>query len=543
MNTNMFEKPIAANPISQFSTLPLQFINQLQQQKAQKEVSMIAMEDEISNSLMGTSALPGDAKRHQEIIGGLESELDVIASNAGDYSEIQGKLQSIKRKVYREMRNGELGSINNNFKAAASNREEQMKNFRAGKASKAGITLSMQGANTHVTTRDEFGQWSSFRPYQPSTVTDFYGELTKSAKDIQEQYDEMGQGMKSNEAILSNLTAKLVAKPEIESAMKENFNLQYTPKEDINKQQSYLLYKNEMLSRIVKDQAFQKISESEAGSGNTGGLILDNFKVDGGGSSSMKGGTVPWLREVGKDWLGLDSTGEFDKWKNSEKGKFEIKHLQQLTGTTMPKDHTDAVSWYEDNMQSNLTTSISTSKVPANLKYSIINKKGFINVNSIIKNRNGEAISEDFIQNNIAGSDKDGRTAQVFAIANEGTGVSGEYVIIGKDGEQYLMEPRDAKTLTSAKYMNSKIFDVQSSSVRSGIKNVTLSSNLNATDNNGNDIVLDAGQYEVRNETDKKGNSQGVKLYQDGKPMYAGVKRQNTDGTSNIIYVKLSNGK
>jgi len=532
MNTNLFERPIAANPISQFSALPLQFINQLNQQKEQKEARMYAMEDEISKSLMGTHALPGDAKRHQEIISGLEEKLDTIASSPGDYSEIEGKLRSIKREVGTSMRTGELGSINSNYGIGVKNREEQLKNYRAEKSNKAGMTMSLQSTANHVTTKNEFGQWSTLRPYQPTTIVDFQKELTSSVKDIHEQYDENGDGLKSDDMIIEHLQAKLTARPELESAIKENFNVMYTPQEGLTKQQSYDIYKSKTLATVVGEQSYQKLSGTGISGGNTGGLVIDGFALDTGSASSMKGGTFPWLREGVSDVFGVDSTKEFDDWKSSNKGSFEIKHMQNKTNTKMPEDHSEAVAWYEKHKTNSKTTSISTTRIPPNLKYSIINKKGFFSVQSRITRRDGSVVDADFVKKNIEGEIKGGRTAEMFSIADKGSGAYGKYLITGKDGEQYLMEPRDLKTLTDPTYVHNKIMDVQSDANMTGRKEIQLRVDLKVQGGK-----VPRGNYEVRNILAGEKSQGGVQLLQDGKVKF--VTRGQKDGSGNLIYKKV----
>ena len=198
----------------------------------------------------------------------------------------------------------------------------------------------------------------------------------------------------------------------------------------------------------------------------------------------------------------------------------------------MPEDHSEAVAWYEKHKTNSKTTSISTTRIPPNLKYSIINKKGFFNVQSRITRRDGSVVDADFVKENIEGEIKGGRTAEMFSIADKGSGAYGKYLITGKDGEQYLMEPRDLKTLTDPTYVHNKIMDVQSDANMTGRKEIQLRVDLKVQGGK-----VPKGNYEVRNILAGEKSQGGVQLLQDGKVKF--VTRGQKDGSGNLIYKKV----
>ena len=120
MPVSLFDKPIAAKPMSEFVALPLQFIDRTIQRRQAKYDKAQAEIDEIESDFVKSNALPGDAARAREIKDKYHAEIEAMAEAAGeDYSQIAAPMSRLSRRIKRDLSYGELGAQNRAYGSGA----------------------------------------------------------------------------------------------------------------------------------------------------------------------------------------------------------------------------------------------------------------------------------------------------------------------------------------------------------------------------------------------------------------------------------------
>ena len=297
---NLFEKPVAANPVSTFSQLPLQFINQLEQQNEAKNDKAQQMISMIDDTLLGTKALSGDAGRHREIIEGYNTQLDaIVASAGGDYGSVRGELDNLKYKIRKDLSsNGELGSINAAFKGGIASREDLFKRHQDKKISYAGLQEGLSKLASHKTTQNEAGQWSSFSGYNPSNVSDVVSALQGQADEIVKKVDNDGQAYRSSKDIQKSLATYMQSNPDMDRAIMENFKLNYKG-EPSQANDEFKQYRANLIKSVSNDKSYQERTSAADGGGSMVGKAWHNIKLGDGGISAYKGGSADALSGIG----------------------------------------------------------------------------------------------------------------------------------------------------------------------------------------------------------------------------------------------------
>jgi len=511
---NMFEKPVAANPISQFVGLPLEFMNSAIQQRQQQYDKAKADMDQLEDSLLKTNALSGDRVRQQAILKGFDDELTSI-SETGDLSQVQGKLDNLKRNINREMQYGELGAINKNFASAGAYNTNLGKLYENKKINKSGSTLGARSISEFRTTPNEDGSWSSFKGYTPSNLINPTKALSESIKAIHAKFDEKGQEFVGADDVINNLNSEMANNPEILNSLRENFLATYkgdNPAEDFKKH-----YK-ETIESAVKDATYKKkLKAVEGGKGSKkeirgrqwGRVVMPNTQ----GELSAKGGDASGARSfIGN--FGRNTTDVFENYKNSAEGEREIKFMEWKSRTDFPESYAEQVEWIEKNAGSPLSGELITETIPESMARNILSDNGDRLTNGTVRNIEGKIMDRED-QMEIFGSDDKGHKAVVGGQVSEASGHPyGSTVIIGKDGETYIQETTDTEILGSTKFARNRLNTVKNTNT--GRKTINFARPIVGTKG----VVINPGSYEAT--YDPKGGittlrQNGVDKYMYGK--------------------------
>ena len=333
---NLFEKPIAANPMSEFVALPMDFIERsLNNRQARFDAAKADIEAE-ETSLLGLKFLPGDRERHMELQGGLESELDAIVDAAdGDYSMVQSSLDRWKRKARQEITHGELGAQQRNYTSAMADHEVLRKRQLEGKTKDVGMAMFNKSMQEHTTTPTDSGGYSSFNGYNPSSVLDPFGELNKTAQDVVADSNARGEKGRSRDRILSAVYTRLKTDPQVEKALKEEYA-------GTDQKMSYTEYRAQVVEGVVSAKEYQDKSKPSTSNGE-----FASFTEVGVQRSQRSKGTNTsqgYAMINAKKFIGADN--EAKEFANSKEGKRLIEALEYRTGRKAPVGNTVAMSRY-----------------------------------------------------------------------------------------------------------------------------------------------------------------------------------------------------
>lgn len=510
---NMFEKPLAVNPISQFNPLPLQFMNQLQQQEEAKTMRIQETASMLQDTLFSTGALPGDVARHQELIQEQDNEITQLANSEEDFGTIMGKFAAIKSKIMGSARNGELAAINSAYRSGMASREDLLKRYQDGKIKKEGLDNALRVMSSHRTEKDEYGRWATFTPYTPSNEVDPYGTLRKTIQSVNNNAFKSGGAFMETDQIAETIRGTMDLNPEIERSIREDFLATYNGPNDMKtKMESYEFYKNHKINTLINQEQYDALSKASSAGES---FFMQNFAAPSKGKSTVKGTSASLVKEIGS-WMGFETKKEFDNWKNSEAGRLEISNREDSTQSKMPTNFRDAVKWLEETDNQENVFTVRVNPVPDKEKYGLINKDGFmVGENAIRRKESNEFLDADYIKENILGTDD--KTKQkafvVGKITEENSELEGNYVIKGKDGKDYVMENYNVKDKLDDSYMQRQLELVTKKEIKTGIMDVTLPSSMNAYK-----MVIPQGTYEVR--TDRKNGAKGIILYQNNIPKF-----------------------
>lgn len=535
MSVNIFDKPLAANPISEFAALPLQFINRLQQQKKQEKYQSMELAGKLEDTLFGTKALPGDSKRHQEILKSFDAEIDNIVNNAGEnYEDVNAQLFKVKGRMKKELLQGELGAINGAYTTAAKSRANNMKLYQDKKIQKAGLDMELRNMASHRTQQDEYGNWNSYNSYTPSNMTNPKKFLSDAVDEINKKYDSDGQENIGQDIIIGNLSQTMQTNPEVNNALKENFLATYGGSKDPKEvAKNFQAYKSSLLRSIVADKTYKKKTVNANDVGNMGPKIIKNFKISSNGSS-LKGGSSSGLRQFIEDTTGLEATKEFKDYLKSSRGAHEVKSLVATTGVPFPTTHRARVAYIEKYASGSNVTDLHTIPLTQNQQASIIDNKGFLKENVSIIDQNGKKLQASEIED-LQGS-KDGRVTRVLRRVTEGE-YAGYLHMIDKEGRDLLVEPTDTGTLFSSSFNHNRIMavaDPRRTPTRT--RDVDVKQSFDAIDVNGKVSSIPKGNYQVRHIVDEESGEKAVVLYMNGKRKYL-TKGKTFEGYP--IYSKL----
>lgn len=505
---NLFEKPIAASPLSSFSALPLGYIDQAMERKTQKFNAAKAEIEAQEDSLLGLRYLSGDAKRHHEIQQGLDEELDSIVESAnGDYSNIESSLDRFSRKLKQEINYGELGAQQRAYNAAMKMKEAEDKKLSEGKSSEEGYKKFLDSIGQHQTKQLDDGNFSQFQGYSASTIVDPIKAIQDGADEIVAKYDEEGMKNITSDVIKKNIMNKLAGNSNIVKALQERIHGKNT---DIN---SYI---NSVVDGVVSDKQFYEKAKitgaNGSAKGRTEGMVLHNVGQPEHvkGQLGYTGGSNAYLKDLGKELFGRDAWKTHDDWVESDAGKARIEFMEWKTGTKMPSDPHGQRDWLVENAGEQKTSRIYSRGATATEQAAVTNEGVFKNQEAAIRDITGrilDADEVDEIQGSTTSSGGQGKKTTFVAsvISSGGMYPPGTKVIVSHNGETYFQEPSDPKLLKSVEY-NLSLLDMAKSS-NTGVITITTQGPIGSK--------MPAGTYEV--EYMPKKNE--YKISQNGKPI------------------------
>ena len=522
---NLFDKPIAANPLSSFSALPLQFIDQsLQRKQAQYDKTRSEVE-EMEDLFLNTKALPGDQARNKEILQGYEQKIDaIIESSDGDYSQVLAPLTTLKRSIKKDMSYGELGAQKTAYASAMGQQEEYRKLLQQSKIQQSGYDSFVKSVSQHVTSPNDAGGFNRFAGYSPSNVVDPVKFVSNAADEINAKYDEEGQAFISSDNVLTSISNKLQSNPNIMKSVKENFLSTYRgdPKDANTAFKSY--YEN-MIKKVVEEKAYKKYNKvTEGGTGGkksqTPGFTFKNFQLPNiKGDFEYSGASMA----RGKDWanklLGVATTEEFDKSISTPEAKKRIRYMEIKSGEKFPADFYAQQDWLQRNSSTPIVQDVVTRPAyDAELANWVTREGQLKNPTGGMYNQQGQPMSGDEIKDAM-GKNDDGTAARALGIVNAGgTYPKGSAIIQGKNGALMIQVPTDTKTLQSKEYAMWQISKVRMTNTGSDV----IKLNMPLTSSTGKSIP--AGVYQtthnIQDKTIEQEYPNSVVLSQNGTPKY-----------------------
>jgi hypothetical protein len=512
---NMFEKPIAANPMSEFVALPMQFLDQAVQRRQAKYDQAKAEIELERDKLLGTQSLAGDKDRHRKILADFEQGFDDIADSVGgDYSLVGAQLDVYKRRVKQDMAYGELGAIHKAYGSALKEREELDKAYADSKIGYGGYQEGLKTIAGYKTRRNEDGSWSQFQGYTPSNIVNVTKVLQDSVDEINAKYRETGEKEITRENILANINNIMMNNPNIEKAIMENFKALYAGKPE-EFESTYKAFRNKTVEGVVSDKRYEEAFKETDASGHKKYSVLQgttssNWQLPRtSGTSGYIGGSANLLK-AGAKYLGFSTDKEHNDYVNSAEGKRTISALENSTGTKYPAkgSYYEQSQWMIKNIDKNHTATLEFGPIDPTVGKNVITDEGFLNFEGAIYNKAGKVLSGDE-RKAIQGKSEKGNTARVIGVVTKGgTYPVGSYYIRGVDGEEYIQEPSDPKTLGSSAFNIDQINSVRYMNTAEG--NVTLRGNVTSTDGK---VTIPMGNYKVQ--YDEKEDM--YKMFKDGK--------------------------
>lgn len=545
---NLFERPIAANPLSEFVGLPLELLqNSIQRRQHDYDLAKATIEQQ-RDTLLGTTSSAGDKPRHAAILEELNSKFDAIADEVGgDYSRVKPQLESLTRKIKEEISSrGELGSIHRNAAAMAEYQKDLDDRYSKGDISLAGYQLGLQSLKSHKTELGADNSWTSFRGYSPSPISNVYEVLDKAAKNVQAKYMADGNKIVSIGDVYTAMNSYLKSNPQAMHSLKENFQLSY--KGDPKKaDKAFEKYVEKELKGIASVNVYQEVRkktdaeiereyEEEQAAGS--GVISSNWQVPGlAGSLGYEEGGASILKALGEK-LGLGTTEAHNTWVKSAQGRETIKALEQSSGTKFPKNggYLAQVNWIEDNASAPLKANLEFGRVTDRERKLYMTDEGrLVAPDAPIYNKQGKLLSKKE-KAAIYGDGKTGPKPHVIGILREGVGnfTRGSVLIGGNDGEEYIQETVDPRVRRSAGF-NLDLIKSTGYTNTGSKKSVTLQNHIINQDNGK--VLIPAGTYETK----KDPTTGAIKVIQNGKEKYLVHKvYDKTDGRykDNIIEIQ-----
>lgn len=518
---NLFEKPIAANPMSTFSALPLEFIDQAMQRKQLTHDKAKQEVDSQADSLLKLQYLSGDAERHHELQAQYEEKLNTIIESAGnDYSKILPQIERFSRDLKYEINYGELGAQQNAFNAAMAMKKIEDDKLSDGKSSEEGYNMFLKSISSHKTQQLEDGNFSDFRGYSASTIADPIKFLRSSANEVVPKYDENGMQYRSRDLIKDNLRNTTSADTNLVKALNERIQGKVDKDGNPIKLEDYM---ESVFEGVVADKEFYEVkekTEAEKQKRDNGGSDFPGAVIHRVGQPKTvhgelkySGGSSPLLKDL-TALVGVDSWAEHNAVINKESTKRRIKYIENKTNTKFPSTPKEQRDWIIKNMGQDKVGEIST-RGATDVEAKAISDKGQLTpgaANSAVYDMSGEPLDGEQIKK-IQGSSKDtsGNNKTSFisnVVTNGGMHPPGTLVMTSHNGETYFIEPSDPVVINSPRYNDALIN--MASKTNTGVKTVTLRSFVD---------VIPMGTYEVEHAPTKT-SQDTYNLYQNGKLVY-----------------------
>lgn len=505
---NLFEKPIAANPMSSFSALPLGFIDQALERRTKNFHAAKAEVEAQEDSLLKLRYLTGDAKRHHEIQKQYDDELDSIVESAnGDYSNITTALDGFSRRLKQEVAYGELGAQQQAFNSAMKMKEAEDKKLSSGKSSEEGYAKFLDSIAQHKTQALEDGTYTPFRGYSSSTIVDPIKAIQDGVDEIVAKYDEEGMKNVTSDVIKKNIMNKLAGNSNIVKALQERVHGKNTNIND---------YINSVVDGVVSDKQYYekaKITGSNgAAKGRTEGMVLHDVGQPQhvSGAFDYTGGSNAYLKDLGKNLFGRDAWKTHDDWVESPEGQARIEFMEWKTGTKMPSDPHGQRDWLVENAGQQKTSKVFSRGASATEQAAVTNEGIFRNQEAAVRDITGRILSAeeiDEIQGSTTSANGEGKKTTFVSsvVSSGGMHPPGTKVIVSHNGETYFQEPSDPKLLKSVDY-NLALIEMAKSS-NTGVMNITTHGAIGSK--------MPPGRYTV--EYMPKKNE--YKISQNGKPI------------------------
>jgi len=262
---NMFEKPIAATPMSTFVEMPLQYLEKSLEARQKRHDTALADLDAMHDSLLGVKYLPGDREAAMGEMEKYQKDLDSIAdyaSERGDYSTVQADLDYVKRRMKKDMNYGALKGYSTAYDRGMEFKKVEDKKYAEGKSSIEGYNLANRALTEHKTTLREDGSYSPFQERYSSVIKDPTMEIQKYVKEIEPATDANGYKYVDEKRIRESVNKYVLTNSGLQRSILEKVGGDET---------KYEAYKNFMVENIVKNKVRQDRAKlSERGGGGTG---------------------------------------------------------------------------------------------------------------------------------------------------------------------------------------------------------------------------------------------------------------------------------
>jgi len=480
---NLFEKPIAANPMSEFVALPMEFIDRAMERKTQQYNLAKAEIDAQEQSLLQLQYLQGDAPRHHEIQSQYQKELDAIVDNAGgDYGNVQGALDQFTRKLRTEVSpHGELGAQQANFNAAMKMKEAEDKKLSEGKSSEEGYQKFLSTIGQHRTTQTDNG-YNTFQGYSSSTIVNPTKFVQDGVDEIVAKYDEAGMKHVDADLIKKNFYNNIAGNSNLLKAFSERI---YGKTDAEGKPIQLESYLNSVLDGVISDKQYYQVADLRGPNGKpivkTPGMVMQdvgqpqlvkgNLNYDAGSSPLLKDFTALFGADSWKAHKDIVSTPSMQK---------RIKYMEQKSGTTFPEGFRAQRDWLMENFGKDRRGEVSTAGADPVQENAITSQGQLRDPNAAVYDRTGRKLKASEVKE-IQGQSKDAQGGNKTSFISNVVSSGGMYppgtlVMTSHNGEQYFIEPSNPDVINSPEYNNSLID--MASKTNTGVRTVTLRSNL-----------------------------------------------------------------
>ena len=471
---NLFERPIAANPMSTFEALPLEYIDRAIQRKQDYYDKAKAEIDAQDDSLLKLQYLSGDSERHHELQKGLEDRLNTIVDSAdGDYSNVLPQLDRFSRDLKYETTQGELGQQQNNFLAAMKMKEDQDDRLADGKTSEEGYNIFMQSIGKHKTQRLDDGTYSRFQGYTPSNITNPLDPMHNSAKEIVKKWNDEGMGYRAKPEIIQNLSTLIATNGNLRKSLMEKYQAS-------GAEMSFGEYVAAISNQVAENNSYEEQAKITGAGGKstttTLPTVYNNIPLPEyvKGDFSYASGSSAFFKNLGES-VGLDTWKETKDWVNSEEGKRTISFMESKATSPFPESPGEQRDWLLENYNKPLNSRVVTRGATPIEQKAIVDGVITNPTTAIRSMETGKLLSGAEVKALSAPAKSgDGATRKslVTGIVSGGDYPPGSLVFVGNDGASYIQEPNNPEVLRSYEYNNSLIELAGRS--RTGEKTVTL---------------------------------------------------------------------
>ena len=520
---NLFEKPIAANPMSTFAQMPLQYMQASLDRRTKQYYDSKAEVEAQENSLLGLKYLSGDAQRHHELQQQFSDELEQIVENAdGDYSNIQHAMDGFTRKLKQEVNYGELAAQQGAYASAMKMKEIEGKKLSDGKSSEEGYAKFMDSISRHQTKNNLDGTFSQFQGYSSSTINNPLKRIQDGVDEVVKNWDEDGMETRTPDRVISNIMNQISGDTGLQKALSERI---YGKVDADGNPLKFGDYVQNLVKGVVSDKAYYEKATMKDQYGNNmakmPGMVLKNVGMPNNptGDTGYTGGSSPILKDF-TAILGRDSWKEHKSSIASENVQRRIKYIEGKTGDSFPQeDITAQREWLEKYATGGLTGEV-TAKGPSKAEMLLINSRGQLNnTDAAITDMQGNRLKADEVRA-IQGTSKDqdggNKVSYVSGVVTSGgMHPPGTVVMTSHNGENYFIEPSDPLIINSPDY-SSKLINM-ASSTKTGKLHTTTRAAIGD---------IPPGSYEVEHVPMLNSNgrldysSQTYNLYQNGKLKY-----------------------